>query len=89
VESYRYEPPYTTLSHRRRNLVGTLVITNEEGLSIGARVGLLRAGLLSETDVRILIFDAMAQNMLHYLPREMREYGAAMLKTGKIILPES
>ena len=63
--------------------------TTSGGLSIGARIGLLRAGLLSETQMKDLIFDAMAQNLIHYLPREMREYGAVMLRTGKMKLPES
>jgi hypothetical protein len=65
------------------------MITPTGGLSIGARIMYLRAGLLSESQIRDLIYDAMTQNMIHYLPQELREYGAVMLRTGKMRLPES
>jgi hypothetical protein len=63
--------------------------TTSEGLSIGARIGMLRAGLLSDSQIQDLISDAVAQHLVHYLPPELKAYGAAMMKAGKLKVYES
>jgi len=50
---------------------------------------MLRAGLLSESQIQELISDAVDQHMVHYLPPELKAYGAAMVRTGKLKIRES
>lgn len=56
-------------------------------LSITQRVGMLH--LLTESQVRELISDAMSQNMTHMLPPEVVRFGMELVKAGKIHIPES
>lgn len=61
----------------------------KSGLSITYRVEMLKAGLLSESGIRDLISDALAQNMTHLLPKDLAQYGEKLVKAGKLEVPES
>lgn len=58
-------------------------------LSIPHRVELLKRGLLPESHIRELIFDALAHNLVHYLPAEVQAYGRELLKKHRLTHPES
>lgn len=58
-------------------------------LSITHRAALLRAGLLTESDIKLLISDAMASNMMSYLPPELARIALDLIKRRQITLPES
>jgi hypothetical protein len=61
----------------------------KSNLSISYRVELLTRALLTESQIRDLISDAMAQNMTHLLPREVVRYGEELVKSRQIKVPES
>lgn len=53
------------------------------------RVGLLKSGLMTETEIQVLIIDAMASSNTHLLPPEVLTLAAKWLKTGKLTRPQA
>jgi hypothetical protein len=53
------------------------------------RIQLARIGLLTEAETRDLIIEAISQNKVAYLPREIARYGQDLIKRGVIKAPES
>ncbi len=62
----------------------------KSNLSISTRVQMFRAGILwQESAIKDLISDAMAANMMHYLPKELAKHGRELVASGKLVVPES
>lgn len=83
-----------SLEHANESQTVAVMYTNpmesiSDGLSVGARIGLLRAGLLSESQIKVLILDALAQNIPHYLPRDLVEVGRKMVTRGEWKIPDN
>lgn len=59
-------------------------------LDISYRVQLFNSGLLyQEADIRDLISDALATNMMHYLPKKLVNIGRELIEQKIIEYPES
>lgn len=53
------------------------------------RIGLLKSGLMTEMEIRVLIIDAMATSNGHLLPRELQAHGTELMKQGKLTRPQA
>lgn len=65
------------------------VAMGKSHLSISHRAAMLRAGLLTETEIKLLISDAMSQNMMAYLPAELAGMALELIRRKQITIPEN